>query len=123
MTRSDKALAAIARWLTPHLGTAVTNFDPRKDSDGRAAEVGAYIAETRYFNLAEADIIAAAKATERRDVLAFLRAEIKTYRIAEREHSTAQQWDAAARVGLQASAFTTILAYLERGDHEGAAER
>ena len=121
MTRSDKSLAALARWLAPHLGTAVTNFDPRTDSDERAAEVGTYIAETSYFNLAEADIIAAAKATERRDVLAFLRDESEAHDKGAADGSLSSS--TRDRLTAKALILQKMIAAIGAGEHVGAGER
>jgi hypothetical protein len=63
------------------------------------------------------------RATERRDVLAFLRAERAKLIEAARTFDESGKTDAASRCRLRASHIDTLSAYIERGDHEGAADR
>ena len=65
----------------------------------------------------------AARDAERRDVLAFLRAEQAKQETAAEDFARRSEWDAAGRCVVRRSILETAIAYIERGDHIGAAER
>lgn len=69
------------------------------------------------------EVMAASAETERRDVLAFLRTEIAKHVIAANEFRDRGAWDSAGRCEAGSHIMFTIAAYIERGDHVGAAER
>lgn len=60
---------------------------------------------------------------ERRDVRAFLRAEARKFAVAVAHPDYADDAPSRDRLASKASLLRTMLAYIERGDHEGAADR
>ena len=65
----------------------------------------------------------AARDAERRDVLAFLHTETIKQSIAAESFARDGLSDAADRCSARRSIMATMIAYIERGDHVGAAER